>query len=29
MVNDRISKKILQEYLSLVELNKKSKKGYV
>ena len=29
MVNDRISKKVLQEYLSLVELNKKSKKGYV
>ena len=29
MVNDKISKKVLQEYLSLVELNKKSKKGYV
>jgi radical SAM superfamily enzyme YgiQ (UPF0313 family) len=29
MVNDKISKKVLQEYLSLAELNKKSKKGYV
>ena len=29
MVNDKISKKVLQEYLSLAELNKKSKKGYI
>ena len=27
MVNDKISKKILEEYLSLSELNKKTKKG--
>ena len=29
MVNDKISNKVLQEYLALVELNNKSHKGYI
>jgi len=29
MVNDKISNKVLQEYLALVELNNKSNKGYI
>ena len=29
MVNDKISKKVLEEYLALVELNNKSNKGYI